>query len=85
MDTDVAHIYKGILLRHNKEGKNAICSNMDRPRNCPTKRSESDRERQIYEIAKLWNLIEMIQQNLQKHSKISKSDLLKGKHGAGKG
>ena len=26
---DVEHIYNGILLRHKKERKNAICSNTD--------------------------------------------------------
>ena len=29
---DVVHIYNGILLSHKKEGNNAICSNMDGPR-----------------------------------------------------
>ena len=34
---DVAHIYNGILLRHKKEQNNAICSNMDGPRDYHTK------------------------------------------------
>ena len=29
MDKDVAHIYNGILLSHQKELNKAICSNMD--------------------------------------------------------
>ena len=29
---DVAHIYNGILLSHYKEWNNAICSNMDGPK-----------------------------------------------------
>ncbi|XP_059994620.1 odorant-binding protein-like [Lagenorhynchus albirostris] len=29
---DVVHMYNGILLSHKKEGNNAVCSNMDRPR-----------------------------------------------------
>ena len=33
---DVVHIYNGILLSHEKEQNNAICSNMDGPRNCHT-------------------------------------------------
>ena len=33
----VVHIYSGILLSHKKEGNNAICSNMDRPRDYHTK------------------------------------------------
>ena len=41
------HIYNGILLSHKKERNNAICSNMDATRDDHTKRSKSDRERQI--------------------------------------
>ena len=37
MDKDVAHIYNGILLSHKKERNNAICSNMDGPRDYHTK------------------------------------------------
>ena len=32
---DVVHIYNGILLSHKKEQNNAICSNMDGPRDSP--------------------------------------------------
>ena len=40
-----------------KEWHNAIFSNMDGPRDCQTKWSESDRERQIpYGINFMWNL-----------------------------
>ena len=39
-----------------KEQNNAICSNMDEPRDYPTKWSQSDRERQIYDITNMWNL-----------------------------
>ena len=34
---DVVHIYNGILLSHKKEQNNAICSNMDGPRDDHTK------------------------------------------------
>ena len=34
---DVIHIYNGILLSHKKEGNNAICSNMDGPRDYHSK------------------------------------------------
>ena len=34
---DVVHIYSGILLGHRKEQKNAICGNMDKPRDCHAK------------------------------------------------
>ena len=53
----MVHMYNGILLSHKKEQNNAICSNMDRPRDCHTEWSKSDRERQIsYDIAYMWNL-----------------------------
>ena len=39
-----------------KEWNNAICSNMDGPRDYHTKRSKSDRERQLYDITYTWNL-----------------------------
>ena len=29
---DVVHIYNGLLLSHEKEGNNSICSNMNGPR-----------------------------------------------------
>ena len=54
---DVVHIYNGILLSHKKELNNAICSNMDRPRDYHIKQSKSERERQIpYDITYIWNL-----------------------------
>ena len=59
-------VYKnsGKLLSHKKEWNNAICSNMDGPRDY-TKWSKLDRERQIsYDITYTWNLKNMIQMNL---------------------
>ena len=57
MDKDMVHIYNGILLSHKKEWNNAICSNMDGPRDYHTTWSKSDRGRQIpYDIIYLWNL-----------------------------
>ena len=51
------YIYNGILLSHQKEWNNAICSNMDGPRAYHTKWSKSERERQIsYDITYMWNL-----------------------------
>ena len=60
---DVVCIYNEILFSYKKEGNNAICSNMDGPRDYYTKWSKADRERQIsYNI---WNLKKkMIQKNL---------------------
>ena len=54
---DVVHIYHGILFSHKKEWNNAICSNMDGPRDYHTKWSKSDREKQIYHLyvkSKIW-------------------------------
>ena len=54
---DVVDIYNGILSSHKKGGNNAICSNMDGPRDYHTKWSKSDTERQIpYDITYMWNL-----------------------------
>ena len=53
----MVYAYNGILLSHKNEWNNAICSNMDGPRDYHTKWSKSDRERQIsYDIAYMWNL-----------------------------
>ena len=57
MDEEVVHMYNGILLSHKKAWNNAICNNMDGPRNYHTKWSKSDRERPIlYDITYMWNL-----------------------------
>jgi len=39
------HIYTGILLSHKKEWNNAICNNIDRPRDYHTKWSESEKDK----------------------------------------
>ena len=36
LDKDVENIYNGILLCHKNEQNNAICSDMDGPKDCPT-------------------------------------------------
>ena len=41
----MVHIYNGLLLSHIKEWNDAICSNMDGPKDCHTEWSKSDRER----------------------------------------
>ena len=57
MDKEDVHIHNGILLSHKKEWNNAICSNMGGSKDCHTKWSKSDRERQIsYDITYMWNL-----------------------------
>ena len=57
---DVVHIYNGILLSHKKEQNNAICSNMDGPRDCHIEWSKSDTERQISYVY-MWNLKKRVQ------------------------
>ena len=48
MDTeDVVYIHNGILLSHKKEGRNALCSHMNRSRDCYIKWSKPGRKRQI--------------------------------------
>ena len=78
---DVVHIYNGILLSHKKEWNNAICSNMDGPRDCHTEWSKSEIERQIsYNSTHIWNLIykndinELIYKT-ERDSQISKTNL----------
>ena len=45
-----------ILLSHKKEWNNAICSNMDGPRDDHAEWSKSDRETQTLHIIYVWNL-----------------------------
>ena len=52
---DMVHIQRNIS--HKKEQNNAICSNMNEPRDCHTEWSKSDG--QIYDIAYMWNLKKM--------------------------
>ena len=48
MDKEVVvHIYSGVLLSHEKEWNNAICNNMDRPRDSNTEWSKLDQWRQM--------------------------------------
>ena len=54
-----------LLLSHKREWNDAICSNMDGPRDCHTESRKSSRERQIsYDIAYMWNQKEMVHINL---------------------
>ena len=54
---DVVYIYNEILPSHLKEWNNAICSNMDGPREFHTEWSKSDREGKIsYGIPCMWDL-----------------------------
>ena len=51
------HTRGGILLNHKKEWNNAICTNMEGPRNYHAKWNKPERERQIpCDITYMWNL-----------------------------
>ena len=55
MDNGI-YTHTGILLSH-KKGNNAICNNMDGPRDYHTKWNKPDRERELsYDITYMWNL-----------------------------
>ena len=73
------YIQQNIIQPLKKEQNNAICSNVDGPRDYHTKWSKSGRGRQIsYDIAYMWNLIKMIQNNLfvkQKQTLIFKNQI----------
>ena len=68
---DVVCIHHGILLSHQREGKNAICSNMDGPKDYRTKQSKVERKRQIPYITFMWNL----KYDTSQHIYITKTDL----------
>ena len=54
---DVVHIYSGIPLNHKKERNWVIYRVVERPRECHTERSKSEREKQIsYINTYMWNL-----------------------------
>ena len=40
----MVHIFSGIVLSHKKEQNSAICRDMNRPRDCHTEWSKSERE-----------------------------------------
>ena len=54
MDKDVIYTRKRLLLSHKKEGYNAICSNMDGPRDDHTMRNRQ--RKAFYDITHMWNL-----------------------------
>ena len=57
IDHTHTHTHTGIVFSHKKELNNAVCSNMDRPRDYHTQWTKWDRERQIlYDIIYMWNL-----------------------------
>ena len=72
------HFFLGSLV--NNTFYNAICGNMDGPRDCHTERSKSDREGEIaYDIPSLWNLKGNDTDELTKQKETHR--LRKGTHG----
>ena len=55
MHKEDVHIHNEILLSYNKEQKNAICTNMDRPRDFPLFTEWSQYEKDKYHITSLIN------------------------------
>ena len=55
-EEDVVHTYNGLLLSHEKEYNNTICSNMDGPREIIILSEESQAEKDIYDIISMLNL-----------------------------
>ena len=54
---DVVHKYNGIILSHAKEWHNAVCRNMDGPKDYHTNWNKSGGKRQTsYDIPYMWNL-----------------------------
>ena len=53
----VVCIYNGIWLSHKNKWNNAICSNVDGPRDYHSKWCKPDRQRQVsYDTLYMWNL-----------------------------
>ena len=47
---DVVYIHHGILLSHKKGWNDAICSNMDAPRDCHTKWNKSEKDKYMISL-----------------------------------
>ena len=53
----MVYIHNKILLSHEKEWNNAICSNIDETRDSCTKLTKLEREKQIpHDVIYMWNL-----------------------------
>ena len=61
VDKDVVHIYNGILLSHQKEWNDALCSKVDGPRDYHTKQSQKkkDKYHMVSHIYGIWNIIQI--------------------------
>ena len=52
-----------------KEWNNAICSSKDEPRDCHTKRSQTEKDKISYDIIHMWNLICLKKKQKQRYQK----------------
>ena len=77
---DGVYIYNGILLRHLKKWNNAICSNINGPRDYPTKWNKSDKAKyqMMSTLHEVFKKKKRIQLNLQNRN--SPTDF-ENKHG----
>ena len=51
---DMVCIYKGYYSAIKKEWNNAICRNMDGPRDCHTMWSQTEKRQTLYNITYMW-------------------------------
>ena len=64
------HTHNGVLLSHEKERNNAICSNIGRSRDYYTKWTKSDRERQYCMISHISGISKTKQMNKRNKTEI---------------
>ena len=65
---DEVHIYNGILLNHKKEWNNAICSNIDEPRDSHTEWSQKEKD-EYHVVSLIRGVWKRIQMNLSTKQK----------------
>ena len=80
----MVYVHNVILFNHKKEWNNAICSNMDGPRDCHTEWSKSEKDK--YDIVYMWNLKKMVHMNLfTKQSQRCRKQIYGYQEGSGEG
>jgi len=86
---DIVHVYSELLLNHNKEYNNAICSNIEGTWLYQNKWRKSETERQIpYDITFMWNLkydTNLYTQQKEAHTQSKHSSSCREKGGPGGG
>ena len=74
---DAVHVYNRILISHKKEWNNAICSNMDGPRDYHTKWSKPDK----YQISLICGILKKDTHELIYKTEINRPTDIENKHG----